>query len=1032
MDWNKKQQLKTTLITLIWCAFSPTSIMVSEAAEISFARDVLPILSDKCFYCHGPDPSHREADLRLDRKEEAFAIKEGQAAILPGNPEESLLIRRIRTLDPDDLMPPPDSNKALTKQEIKTLEEWIASGADWGRHWAFEPPVRPSLPSKAEHPIDAFIEHRLQHEGRTLASPTPRHTLLRRLSFDLTGLPPSLMEVETFEQDSSPNAIEDQIDRLLNSPHYGERMAMWWLDAARYADTDGYQQDATRSNWPWRDWVIEAFNTNMPFDQFTIEQFAGDLLPNATPEQILATSFHRHHMTNGEGGRDPEESRIDYVIDRVNTVGTLWMGMTVNCSQCHSHKFDPLSQEEYYQLNAFFNNIDEDGRAGSAAKPYLDYQSPNINPHLDAAERQLKQAQLRLDQVILRAAPTFNTWLESRKQEVSTGFKAWHALQPSSIQSAEGTAFSIQRESILVAQGPNPRQDDYQIVAKPDLERITGIRLEVFSDSNASNGRYGRGQSGEFILTNIKLFVRKTGASLMHEIALDNAIADFEAKPEGGERYGKIKDTLDDDPRNGWTTHGDDLPPKHIAVFALKEPLVMEADEEIIFVMMHRSTLGDANTGKFRVSVSNQPGQAVRSLDPMPLEALAKAQLQEPKTIGEDLRARLKQQFLIDHLPYQQEKPRYDQVRSYYDEIKNAAKPQKVMVLDDREEPRETHILVRGVWDQKGKTVRPGLPVALGGAANPNPTTRLDLAKWLVSGKHPLTARVIVNHLWQLMFGAGLVRTPDDFGLQGEHPTHPDLLDWLAVELVDSGWDIKHMLRLMVTSRAYQQSSHVDQEWLDKDPYNKLLGRSPRHRLPSWMLHDAVLKTGGLLNPIQGGPPVKPYQPSGIWQDIFMGRFTYVPSPGTARYRRMVYAFWRRSSAPAFLFDQAQRRVCEVGVRRTNTPLHALTLLNDETVLEASQSLAADCLRTSPTPQEALRTMGHRILSRSFSWAEWDIIQKKWQDTHAHYRSNPEEARALLTIGQQTPHPSLDVVQHASLMWMANMIFNLDEAMTHE
>lgn len=518
----------------------------------------------------------------------------------------------------------------------------------------------------------------------------------------------------------------------------------------------------------------------------------------------------------------------------------------------------------------------------------------------------------------------------------------------------------------------------------------------------------------------------------MHEITLDGAIADFEAKPEGGERYGKVKDTLDDDPRNGWTTHGDAHPEKHTAIFALKQPLILAADEEMIFVMMHRSTIGDANIGKFRVSISNQPGQAVRSLDPTPMETLAKVIHGDTQSIGNELHARLKQQFLIDHLPYQQEKPCYERVRSYYEEVKNAAKPQKVMVLDDREEPRDTHVLVRGVWDQKGKIVRPGLPAALGGATHPSPKNRLDLAEWLVSGNHPLTARVTVNHLWQLMFGAGLVRTPDDFGLQGEQPTHPDLLDWLAVELVESGWDIKHMLRLIVTSRTYRQSSHVDPDWLDKDPYNKLLGRSSRHRLPSWMLHDAVLKTSGLLNPIQGGPPVKPFQPSGVWQDIFMGRFTYIPSPGTARYRRMLYAFWRRSSAPAFLFDQAQRRVCEVGIRRTNTPLHALTLLNDETILESSQSLAADSLSTSETPIKALQSLAPRILSRSFSPQEWDIIHSKWQDTLTHYQSHPEEAKALLTIGQQGPRPSLDPIEHASLMWMANMIFNLDEAMTHE
>jgi hypothetical protein len=953
--------MKSSKILAVIIGFFVLATGMISASEISFSRDILPILSENCFYCHGPDENHRKAGLRLDIETSALAVVDREAAIKPGNPEESLVIQRIHSSDPEEIMPPPDSHKELTEEEKSTLNQWIASGASWGKHWAFEPPVRPEVPMSGSSPIDYFIQKRLELEGLALAEEAPRHTLLRRVSFDLTGLPPSFDRVQSFQKNQSPDAYVREVDRLLLSPHHGERMAMWWLDAARYADTDGYQGDATRTNWPWRDWVVQAFNDNMPFDQFTLEQFAGDLLPDAKPEQILATSFHRNHMTNGEGGRDPEESRIDYVIDRVNTVGTLWMGMTVGCAQCHSHKFDPLSHTEYYQLNAYFNGIDEDGRAGSGAKPFLEYKSPHGETHLKVGERQFTQARQNLDRVVNQAQPEFETWLKRTREEVSKGFTAWHPLVPEQIKSVEGTELVADAQHIVTAKGLNPRQDDYHLKSKPSLSRVTGIRLEVFSDAGHIKGRYGRGTSGEFILTNVKLFVVKAGSQLVREVRFAKAIADFEAKPVGGERYGNVKDTLDDDPRNGWSTRGDKVSPSRVAVFALKEPLQLAEDETLNFVMMHRSTIGDANTGRFRVSISDQPGNAVRSFDPMPLEQLASVVNGNGGAISAELRRQLEQQFLESHEPYQIEKLRFDRVNAHVNEVKKNVASQKVMVLGEREKPRETHVLVRGVWDQKGEVVQPGLPAAISGGIPTKANTRRELAEWLVSREHPLTARVIVNHLWQLVFGAGLVRTPDDFGLQGEQPTHPELLDWLAVELMESGWDLRHMMRLMVTSQTYRQSSHVSPDLIERDPYNRLWARASRHRLPSWMLHDAVLKTSGILNPVLGGPPVKPFQPPGIWQDIFMGRFTYEPSPGSARYRRMLYSFWRRSSAPAFLFDQAQRRVCEVRARRTNTPLQALTLLNDEAILEAAHALSGRFLMEGKKEEETLRLIGQEI-----------------------------------------------------------------------
>ena len=791
-----------TVIAILNCLAA-----TANAQPASFSRDVLPILSDRCFHCHGPDEVHREAELRLDLRESAIANREGHSAIVPGKPEHSELLKRITTDDPDLLMPPPDSQrKPLTKREIDALKTWIADGAQWGRHWSFEPPVRADLPDETLHPIDAFVRRRLSTEDLKPSPKAEKHTLIRRVSFDLTGLPPTTEEVAAFLADDSPLALENAVDRLLKSDHYGERMAMWWLDVARYSDTDGYQGDGTRNNWPWRDWVIGAFNQNMPFSQFTIEQFAGDLLPAATPEQQLATCFHRNHMTNGEGGRDPEESRIDYVIDRVNTMGTVWLGLTLGCSQCHNHKFDPISQQDYYSFNAFFNSIDEDGRAGGGAKPYLKYRSP-------FAARSVTEAQSVVDaRTPIEAAARkdaerdFEPWLESQITRTRDGFTPWHVLTAREAGSVEGTLLTQEADGTIQTSGPNLRQDDYRIIAATHLKRVTGLRLEVFPHASHTDGKLSRGSSGEFILTDVKLQLRKRGRSQLRDIDISTAVADVE-KTAKGRAYGSVKDTLDDDPRNGWTTETHAPTQSHVAVFGLAEPLQLSEDEELIFVMLHRSTVGDANIGRFRISVTDQPGDAVRSLTPMPLAQLAEAKIDNTSNIDSKLRGRLLNQFLEDHPTWQQAKSELDQARSQLAEVKRGSGDLNVMVLSDRKEPRSTHVLVRGVWDKKGDPVPTAFPTALFNGVPRENLTRLDLANWLVSRDNPLTARVVVNHLWQLCFGAGLVRTPDDFGLQGELPTHPDLLDWLAVELMEHDWDLQHILKLIVTSQTYQQSS---------------------------------------------------------------------------------------------------------------------------------------------------------------------------------------------------------------------------------
>ena len=945
---------------------------------VDFGREILPLLSDKCISCHGPDPSSRMANLRLDHREGALAV------ITPGDPANSKLLARVAPAKPALLMPPARSHKApLTPTEVDLFRRWIAEGATWGQHWAFVKPTRPT-PPRPGHPIDAFLNPTNPNP------PAPAHTLRRRLAFDLTGLPPT-----------ANLPYEKLLDQLLASPHFGERMAMWWLDGARYADSDGFQADDTRSNWPWRDWVAEQFNKSTPFNQFTRLQFAGDLLPNATPESKLATAFHRNHMTNGEGGRLAEESRIDYVLDRTNTTGTVFLGLTLGCAQCHTHKFDPIAHRDYYSFTAFFNSINETGSAGRKAHPYLPVQSPYA-PRAIAETEALVAARRPAEQQARRdAEKPFHAWL---KHQPPANHRTWLPLRPHELKSAEGTRFTLEADAAIQTAGPYPRQDDYRLATRIALPRVTGFQLEVLPQPKLS-----RHESGEFLLTDIKFQVRTPGTSLLRDLTVKNAIADYSADKAKNNNYGNIKDTLDDDPRNGWTTLGAPNTQSHYARFELAEPLVLQPNEEVLIELRHRSTSGFQNIGRFRLAATAEPGPAVQTLGPSPLEQLA---------AGQPDRARLFEQFLADHSPYLAARAALDRAQQQLDELKASAKVD-VMVLEDLPQPRPSHILLRGVWDNKGETVSPDTLPAIFPLAPNQPRNRLGLANWLVSPDNPLTARVIVNQLWQLLFGQGLVRTPEDFGLQGERPDHPALLDWLAVEFIESGWDVKHMLRLMATSAAYQRDSRATAEQLAADPANRQYARGARFRLPAWMLRDASLAHAGLLNPAFGGPPVRPYQPEGVWEELFMGRFTYRPSEGPAQYRRTLYAFWRRTIAPTFLFDSAQRRSCEVRTSRTNTPLQALTLLNDETYLEAAQTLAA-----LPLP-----AIFEKVLHRPPSAPELATLTQQYNQALAHYRKHPADAAKLLRSGHALTPPT---PSRAAAMLVASLILNLDEAITHE
>lgn len=1034
---------RSSFARLFWPLFAgvfPT--LQATEAPVQFGREILPILSDRCFYCHGPDDKSRKADLRLDSLEEASRDLGGYKALEPGNPEKSTLLQRMVSSDRDEVMPPPKVHKPMKPEEVEVFRRWIRQGAKYDRHWAFVVPVRPQVPELegtlgkwVRNPVDAFVAKRLQAEGLQPAPQAPVYTLARRAALDLTGLPPSPERVEALAKElADPKKAEAAwtayVREQFQSPHYGERMGMFWLDASRYSDTDGFQVDDTRTNWPWRDWVIASFNRNQPYDAFTLEQFAGDLLTEATPEQKMATCFHRNHMTNGEGGRDPEESRVDYVIDRVNTTGTLWLGLTMGCAQCHTHKFDPILHTNYYQLSAFFNSINETGAAGKKAEPYLPFKSPYAQRAVEEAQKLVDSRKSQETLAAKAAEAPFLDWLRARRLEVKDGFVAWHTLQATALETNEGSTLTQAADGIVSVSGKNPDQDDYRLIGGTGLKRITGLKLEVLPDASMPAGGAARSEAGLFVLTDIKVQIRARGASQGREVNVVAAVADYSADPKKHNGYGSVLHTFDDDPRNGWANFDTDPTLPHTAVWAFAEPETLLPDEEVVLELRQRALLPRHTLGRFRLALTDQAGPTPRSLEGAPLEQLAALGGAENQPVPAKLTNLLREQFLSDFGPYRPAKEALDRAQEHLAEMRRASEKVQVMVLSERDKARQTHVLERGQWDKPGEVVEPGVPTAIAPWTQGERKSRVELARWLTDPQNPLTARVTVNNLWQLLFGEGLVRTPEDFGVQGEPPTHPELLDWLAMELIESGWNVRHVFRLMATSATYRQSSNVSEELRTRDPANRLLARGARFRMPAWMLRDSALQVSGLLNEALGGPPVRPYQPSGVWEDITMGRFKYRASEGAEQYRRTVYAFWRRSASPTFLFDSAQRRVCEVRLPRTNTPLQALTLMNDLTYLESARVLASNALLKAP--EAPVNGIFERVLSRKPAGEELEVLKAKYATALKWYRANPLEAKKAVHHGQSEPAAGLKVPELAAATLVATLVLNLDEAITRE
>jgi hypothetical protein len=1035
-------------IVLIMGAMLPATLQAADVGpipqKIQFNHDIRPILSENCFACHGPDSAHRKAGLRLDMENGgAFVLHKDRIPIVPGKLDKSELFRRITAKSADDQMPPPDSGKKLTAKQIELIRGWIQQGAAWQALWSFIPPQRAELPDVKDaawcrNPIDRFILARLEAEGLHPSPEADKATLVRRLYLDLLGLPPTPDQVDEFLKDSSPDAYGRLVDRLLANPHYGERMALGWLDAARYADTHGYHIDSGRDMTAWREWVINAFNADMPYDQFTTKQLAGDLLPHATIDDKIASGFCRNNMVNFEGGAVPEEYHAAYIIDRVDTFGTVFLGLTVRCCQCHDHKFDPISQKEFYQFYAFFNHVPEnglDGQHGNAV-PFIKTPTPRQKQTLEelASAVQKTEADLLAPSAAVDAAQSeWERQLPSKEKPV-----AWATLEPTSMKSAGGATLTAQDDKSILVTGPNPKSDSYTLAARTDLAQITAIRIEALPDDHLNDKGPGRSENGNVVLTGVRM---KAAAgeetSKPMPVKFKAAGADFSQdgfpvsnlieKGRGGKK--------------GWAIVPQ-VGKRHEVLLQLEKPVASDSGAELTITLDFRSQFAQHQLGHFRLSVtdaSNPLGK--ETIPPSVRKVLAIAHDHRTEAQRDELRKYYRENVSEG---LKDVKARLASLRKEQDEAE--ATERTTMVMEEMAKPRDTFILLRGQYDQHGDKVSPDVPKSLPPMPQGAPHNRLGLAEWLVSPTHPLTARVAVNRYWQAFFGTGIVKTPGDFGSQGEEPSHPALLDWLACEFMNPSnpktpkWDTKAMVRLIVTSAAYRQSSAVSPELLARDPENRLVARGSRFRLPAEFIRDEALSVSGLLNPEIGGRSVSPYQPPGLWEELMSradgAKWTaqvYVQDHGADLYRRTMYTFWKRTSPPPSLttFDAPDRETCIVRRSITNTPLQALVLMNDPTYVEASRKLAERMMTEAADNVDARIAFAIRLaMAREPHPEEVAVLKKIYTAQLEVYQHDPDAADKLLKVGESPRNQKLDAPELAAWTTVASVILNLDETIT--
>ena len=995
-------------------------VPLALAAKPDFNRDIQPILADKCYACHGPDAQKRKAGLRLDVVSSVKEDRDGVRAIVPGDLEASELYQRILSTDPELRMPPPESIHTVSAAEAELLKAWILEGANWGGHWAFERVGAVELGDSDEHPIDMIVADRLIAEGIRPNPRASRRTLIRRLALDLTGLPPSPEQVETFLADTEQGAWERLIDRTLDNPAFGERMAWDWMEAARYADSNGYQGDRERTMWPWRDWVVRAYNQNLPFDKFTIWQLAGDLLPEATPEQVLATAFNRNHMINGEGGRIAEENRVDYVFDMTETMGTVWLGLTLNCCRCHDHKFDPLLQREYYQFNAFFNQTPVNGGGGNPqTPPVLQFGSPEQQAETAKAQAQVQKLKADIEAHLANSVQAQAQW-ESDKLKTAKD-SPWRTLQPRKAE-AKVQKLEILPGGLVYATGENPANDEYAVTYAMPAGNGGAFLLDAVRHPKMTRGGLARSDSGNFVLTDIRFELVSADEVEVTTPDIASAQATYEQGPL------RIGNAFDTNPVSGWAVwNGKSIDRDHAAVFRLKEPLKAEAGTTLRVSFKFNSPHAQHNLGHFRLSVSPHgnaglPGGGDRLLATLKVprqkrndaqkKIVREAYQKADKTLA-DLRSKLS--------------ATEGRIRS----MKNALP--KVMVMADMPSPRQTFLLDRGLYTERREAVQAAVPAFLPPLPEGVKADRLALARWLVSRENPLTARVTVNRFWQMLFGTGLVKTVEDFGVQAEYPVHPRLLDYLAEDFMNSGWDVKHLLRTILTSETYQGSSTLrSPQAYERDPDNRLLARGPRFRMPSWMIRDQALAVSGLLNRQRGGAPVNGYQPAGIWEEASFGKKRYRQDTGEKLHRRSLYTFWRRIVGPTLFFDSAKRQVCEVKPLRTNTPLHALTTLNGTTYVEAARALATQVLQEPGDDRQRIRAALRRILAREPSAAEDRLLQRSLGRARKNFAADPDAARHFLGHGEFKSTLQEAPLELAAWSALCLNLLNLDESLNKE
>ena len=962
------------------------------AEEVDFSRDVRPILTQHCFKCHGPDEKQRTAGLRLDMRAGAVGVlKDGKRAIVPGKPNQSELVRRIMTMGAE-IMPPLQANKPLSEAQKQTLKRWVASGAVYKTHWSFVPPVQTPLPKVKQtkwprNPIDYFVLARLEKEGLKPSPEADRYTLARRVSLDLIGLPPTPEEADAFVKDIRPDAYERMVDRLLASPRYGERWARRWLDLARYADTNGYEKDRPRSVWPYRDWVIHALNADMPFNRFTIEQLAGDMLPNATLDQKIATGFHRNTMLNEEGGVDPQEYRFYAMTDRMATTGTAWLGLTIGCGQCHTHKFDPLTQKDYYRMMAFLNNADE---------PEMDVPKLDLTERRTKLEAEIAEKKQALTQKLSKLQDSFEIW-EKRQLERAVH---WTVLSPTKAVS-NSPLLTILNDHSVLSTGDQTKRDVYDLTFATDLRDVTAIRLEALPDDHHPKNGPGRvyyeGAPGDFFLSEINLMVNG------NSVKIAKASHDFASGPGASA-------SIDGNPQTGWSVNGGQGK-KHWAVFSLAQPLsAKELAVKMIFEFYF-----PCGIGRSRISVTT---------DKHALDAGLLPDVEETVLTPEEQRSEAQKQTLAEYyLSVAPEvKAERDTIKKLEDQLPTYPTT-LVMVERPANNPRLTYLRRRGEYLQPAEQVTAAIPAFLPPLPKNTPANRLSFARWLVSPTNPLTGRVTVNRQWAAFFGKGIVTTTEDFGFQGQLPSHQELLDWLAIEFEKKGWSLKRLHRLIVMSATYRQSGKVTPLLKARDPQNRLLARGPRVRLEAELLRDSALTISGLLSEKMGGPSVFPPQPPGVTSEGTYGPLQWQASAGEDRYRRGLYTFSKRTAPYAMFttFDAPSGEACVARREVSNTPLQALTLLNDMVFVETAQALGKKLASQSGTVEERITSLFRRCATRPPSPEERNLLLRFYETQKQRLTNKELDAAKIAGEGKE------DVVERAAWTTLARSLLNLDE-----